>query len=198
MTVSPRRTTGVRHGPRSTQVVERVRAAVLSEITRLGFAGITIDGVARAAGVNRTTIYRRWPTKADLLGAAVEPLLAEFDADPGTGSFRGDLLVLMRRLRDNAARPEGRALGDAVKSSAAELREIAVRAGARTLAPFDRAAEQAAARGEIADRALAGVAAHLAYAGIVMWEQNRGTPATDADCARMLDLALAGLPTVTE
>ncbi|MBB2947521.1 AcrR family transcriptional regulator [Actinoplanes lutulentus] len=185
-----RRTSGVRHGGRSAQVVDRVRAAVLAEITRLGFAGITIDGVAKAAGVNRTTIYRRWPTKAELLGAVAEPILAELGTDPATGSFRGDLLVLMRRLRDSAARPEGRLLSDAIRSSAAELQDLVTRASVRTLGPFERAAERAVARGEIGDAARAAVAAHLAFSGLVMWEQVRGAPAGDADCVLILETVL--------
>ncbi|MFI5889831.1 helix-turn-helix domain-containing protein [Actinoplanes sp. NPDC051513] len=50
-----------------------MRAATLAEVVRAGFARLTIDGVAKAAGVNRTTIYRRWPTKAALLVDMVEP-----------------------------------------------------------------------------------------------------------------------------
>lgn len=192
MTAPTRRTAGVRGGARSTRVVERVRAAVLSEITRLGFARITIDGVARAAGVNRTTIYRRWPTKAALLEAVTEPLLAAFDTDPATGSFGGDLLALMLRLRDSAARPEGRILGDALKAGAAESPDIVRLAAARTLGPFERAAEQAVARGEMIEAGHAALVAHLAYSGVVMWEQTHGTPPAEEDCARILDVLLAG------
>ncbi|WP_045745400.1 MULTISPECIES: TetR/AcrR family transcriptional regulator [Actinoplanes] len=193
MTELTRRTTGVRHGARSVQVVERVRAAVLAEMTRVGFAAITIDGVARAAAVNRTTIYRRWPSKAALLEAVVEPLLAEHDRDPATGTLRGDLLVLLCRIRDSSARPEGRAIAAAAKASATELGDLMASAVTRTLAPFHRAADHAAARGEIEDASRGRLAVFLAYSGVFMWEQTHGGPPGDDDCATLADLALAGL-----
>ncbi|XVV15987.1 helix-turn-helix domain-containing protein [Actinoplanes sp. CA-131856] len=168
-----RRTAGVRGGTRGTQVVERVRAAVVSEMAAHGFAGMTIDGVARAAEVNRTTIYRRWPTKADLLAAVVEPLLAAFADD--------DLLSLVRRVRDTSVGPEGRVLAEAVRLRVAELDDIV----ARSFAPFRAAAARAGA-GEMA--------AHLAYSGIVMWEQMYGRPATDDECAALVAAVLPGHP----
>src|SRR5258708_11248620 len=60
MDSSTRRTRGVQRGARSQQVVEKVRAATMAELARVGFPGLTIEGVAKAADVNRTTIYRRW------------------------------------------------------------------------------------------------------------------------------------------
>ncbi|GAB2568950.1 hypothetical protein Aab01nite_08340 [Paractinoplanes abujensis] len=179
-----RRTRGVQQGPRSAQVVESVRAATLSELARSGFGGLTIDGVAKAAGVNRTTIYRRWPTKAALLAAVVEPLLAQYDTDPGTGSLRGDLLALLLALRDNAARPEGRAMIEAVRAGGAgELSELMTSSAARAIAPFRRVLERA-------DVPRAPTIAHLAFYGVVLWDQTHGVPATDEDCAKLLDLLL--------
>jgi F420H(2)-dependent quinone reductase len=67
----------------------------MAELARVGFPGLTIEGVAWAANVNRTTIYRRWPCKGALLLAVIEPLLERFDRDPDTGSLDGDLLSLM-------------------------------------------------------------------------------------------------------
>jgi AcrR family transcriptional regulator len=191
MTEVTRRTQGVQRGPRSVQVVENVRAAALAELARAGFAGLTIDGVAKAANVNRTTIYRRWPTKAALLATVVEPLLARFDTDPDTGTAYGDLLVLMTVLRDNAAMPESRALVEAVTSrSAGELRELVLAVSARALAPFLRVLDRAVRRGELGDDTDVQVIAYLAFHGIAMWEQTHDSPASDEDCARVLRVVL--------
>jgi hypothetical protein len=54
MDSSTRRTQGVQRGPRSQRVVEKVRAATMAELARVGFAGLTIEGVAKAANVNRS------------------------------------------------------------------------------------------------------------------------------------------------
>src|ERR1700731_5059526 len=90
---STRRTTGVQRGPRSQRVVEKVRKAPMAELARVGFAGLTIEGVAKAANVNRTTIYRRWPSKGALLLAVLEPGLERFDQYLDTVSATGDLLA---------------------------------------------------------------------------------------------------------
>src|ERR1700716_1232750 len=109
MDSSTRRTRGVQRGARSHQVVEKVREATMAELARVGFLGLTIEGVAKAADVNRTTIYRRWPSKGALLLAVLEPGLERFDHDPDTGSLAGDLLPLMLMIGETAARPEAQA-----------------------------------------------------------------------------------------
>jgi AcrR family transcriptional regulator len=184
-----RRTRGVQRGPRSVQVVESVRAAVLAELARAGFAGLTIDGVARAAGVNRTTIYRRWPSKGALLAAVVEPMLDSLD-DPDTGSLRADLLALLLMFRDNADLPEGRALTEAVRAGPGELRELVETMTARALAPFRRVLDRAVARGELSAGADLEMIAYLAFYGVVMWGPIHDAPPTDEDCARILGVLL--------
>src|SRR3979411_1879918 len=118
MDSSARRTRGVQRGPRSHQVVERVSEATMGELARVGFPGLTIDGVAKAANVNRTTIYRRWPSKGALLLAVLEPGLERLHDDPDTGSLGGDLLALMLMIGQTAALPEGQAGHRAVGSTA--------------------------------------------------------------------------------
>jgi AcrR family transcriptional regulator len=106
---STRRTRGLQRGPRSQQVVEKVREATMTELARVGFPGLTIEGVAEAANVNRTTIYRRWPSKDALLLAVLEPRLQRFDQDPATGSLDGDLLALMLIIGETPALSEWQA-----------------------------------------------------------------------------------------
>jgi hypothetical protein len=115
----------------------------------------------------------------------VEPLLADYDTDPATGSAAGDLEALLRTVRDNTARPEGRALTEAVMSGPDELRDLAAAMLARILAPFRRAVSRAGA-----DPAEADAIAHLALSGIVLWEQTHGAAPTDEDCRRMVRLLL--------
>src|SRR5882757_3067460 len=121
---SMRRTRGVQRGPRSHQVVEKVREATMAELARVGFAGLTIEGVAKTANVNRTTIYRRWPSKGALLLSVLEPGLERFDQDPDTGSLGGDLMALMLLMVETATLPAGQAVHRAVGSTSNELKEL--------------------------------------------------------------------------
>jgi AcrR family transcriptional regulator len=79
------------------------RDSVILEATLLvladtGYDGLTIDKVAARAGAARATVYRRWPTKADLVLAAVEQLSGgdvDLDALPDTGSLRDDMAAMI-------------------------------------------------------------------------------------------------------
>ena len=79
---------------------QRARRAVLESAAALmlrdGLNGVTMDAVARDAGVSKATIYRWWPAKETL---AVDALFDEWDAavphSEDTGSLRGDLLALI-------------------------------------------------------------------------------------------------------
>ena len=54
----------------------------------LGYASLRVEDVAARAGVNKTTIYRRWPAKSDLVIAALDALRDQTQIDPDTGSLR--------------------------------------------------------------------------------------------------------------
>lgn len=86
--------TSTRPGGRSARVRAAVMAATLDELARTGYADLTVEKIADRAGVNKTTIYRRW---SDLDGVLAE-LLAELGATvvivPDTGSLDGDLRSL--------------------------------------------------------------------------------------------------------
>jgi AcrR family transcriptional regulator len=82
--------------------VEHVLEATLDEMARVGYAPLSFDSVAARAGVSRTTIYRRWPTKADLVRAAVLAQEQEEPLAPDTGSVREDLLDLLSQTSSSA------------------------------------------------------------------------------------------------
>lgn len=86
-----RRTGKTRVGGRAAGVVERVVAAVFEEVSRVGYTAMRVEDVATRSGVNKTTIYRRWPTKAALLTAALEQVAQERMPVIDTGTLKGDL-----------------------------------------------------------------------------------------------------------
>ena len=83
--------------PRSARADRAILEAALDLFGEVGFEGLTIEGVAERAGVGKTTIYRRWPSKEELVSAAVGTLSADI-AVPDTGSVRKDLVDLVRQL----------------------------------------------------------------------------------------------------
>jgi|SRR5580704_876130 AcrR family transcriptional regulator len=100
----------------STTLVREILCATLNQLVQGGYAELSVDEIARAAGVNKTTIYRRWPTKADLVIAAI---VASRDQSPRfrpTGHFRRDLVALLRGRAKLVATPRQRAIACAINN----------------------------------------------------------------------------------
>src|SRR6185369_2792274 len=91
---------------RGEPVVRDVLAATLAELAGAGYAGLRVEDVAARAKVNKTTVYRRWPTKEDLVRAALLSMTAEVSEAPNTGSLRGDLLAIARVMVELTASAE--------------------------------------------------------------------------------------------
>ncbi|MEO8920377.1 MAG: TetR/AcrR family transcriptional regulator [Polyangiaceae bacterium] len=94
---------------RGEPVVRRTLNATLHELARSGYASLKVEDIAVRARVNKTTVYRRWPTKEALVRAALLSI-SDQQADlsiPDTGSVHEDLLVLSRRARAFTRTPEG-------------------------------------------------------------------------------------------
>ena len=79
--------------PRSAEAERAILNATLRMLGTQGVAGTTIEGVAADAGVGKTTIYRRWPSKTDLILAALSDIVPPGDP-PDTGSMAGDMAAL--------------------------------------------------------------------------------------------------------
>jgi AcrR family transcriptional regulator len=89
--------------PRSEKAEQAILTATLKMIGEHGVAGTTIEGVAAEAGVGKTTIYRRWETKTDLIVAAVSQLAPPAIEFPDTGSLESDMKLLADLQRQRLA-----------------------------------------------------------------------------------------------
>lgn len=82
--------------------VARSRRAILDAASALllevGTAAVTIDAVVERSGVARTTIYRHWPTRDDLLAATFEDLLPDLPTPPAEVPFVDALRFLVREM----------------------------------------------------------------------------------------------------
>lgn len=82
-------------------VLERaILDAALDQLSRVGWNGLTMEGVAAGAQTGKAAVYRRWPSKEDLVADALRAGLPRFEEAPDLGSVRDDLLALCRRARD--------------------------------------------------------------------------------------------------
>src|SRR6201997_5380425 len=85
------------------------REAELLEVTlRLlqehGYDGLTVDAVAMTAKASKATVYRRWPSKAELVLAAFSEGIRQVAVPPDTGTLRGDLLRVGQLVCEQARR----------------------------------------------------------------------------------------------
>ena len=93
------------------QVVdEKILAAAIEVIENSGTLAIKVDDVAEVAGVNKTTIYRRYPERGELVLAAIRAVANAEVPIPDTGSLRGDLTALAEAVASVVTSPLGRAL----------------------------------------------------------------------------------------
>ncbi|MWA14082.1 TetR/AcrR family transcriptional regulator [Streptomyces sp. BA2] len=86
-----------RRGP----VLERaILEATLEQLSTVGWNGLTMEGVAAGAQTGKAAVYRRWPSKEDLVVDALQAGLPKLDSAPDCGGVREDLLQLCRQMRE--------------------------------------------------------------------------------------------------
>jgi AcrR family transcriptional regulator len=82
-------------------VLERaILEAALEQLSTVGWNGLTMEGVAAGAQTGKAAVYRRWPSKEDLVADALQAGLPRLDEAPDHGNVREDLLALCRLARE--------------------------------------------------------------------------------------------------
>jgi AcrR family transcriptional regulator len=87
-----------------------ILAATLDSFAEDGYAGVSIEGVAARAGVGKATIYRRFPSKAELVVEAMRVGACLTDHLPDTGDLRADLVAMMRVMVERLRSADGQVL----------------------------------------------------------------------------------------
>lgn len=141
---------------RGAALEDAILGAAADELRTTGYAGMTMDRVARRAGTNKNAIYRRWPTRA-ALGAAAYRRSADAELTvPDTGTLRGDALALLRAANTMWSSPRGAVLRDLLTAAGDDpdlltgLREQAGGSGSGTDGAWLTLLARAVARGEAA------------------------------------------------
>jgi AcrR family transcriptional regulator len=139
-----------RLGGRSARVVSKVLETTLEVLGHEGYASLRVEDVASRAGVNKTTIYRRWPTRADLVVAALTTLAGPPHAAE-TGRLEPDLHALFMTATTLRSTRAGRAFVSALIAESGDPEVDRVCADLRELhrAPARKVLEHAKRRGEL-------------------------------------------------
>jgi AcrR family transcriptional regulator len=122
--------TPARGRPRDTTLDRRIVQATADALLKHGYAGLSVEGVAAALGIAKTTIYRRWPTKAHLVLEVAASMQAVVES-PDTGDLRADLLTVTTSVARAMRQPGARRL--AAELVAASARDETLDQGVRRL-----------------------------------------------------------------
>jgi AcrR family transcriptional regulator len=148
-----------------------IAAALIEVLAEVGYRGLTMDEVAMAAGVGKAAIYRRWPSKTDLIVSYLDGALTADDVVvPDSGSLRQDLLSLLTAVFAYLNGPAGcanRALVSALHEEPALGEAFRRNPLKRWNGIFLEVLERAEKRGEIPPGASASVAAETGRAILI-------------------------------
>jgi AcrR family transcriptional regulator len=164
--------------------------ATLDELAEVGYAKLTMERVAARAGASKASVYRRWPSRMELVLDAVHHLAPDPTDTPDTGSLRGDALAFMRAAAKLLAGPGGEALrgllGDALAdpSRTLELRRHSRGTGHRIMQEI---VQRAVARGEINSAAITPLRLDVAQAMLREQFLFHGPPIPDAVIVEIVD-----------
>lgn len=184
-----------RTGGRSAQVRATVLNAGLAELVDVGFHALSLEGIAKRAGVNKTTLYRRWGTREALMLDAVRERAFTKVPIPDTGTLRDDLVELVRAAIANLQTPEVQAMVRVGISLAPHESAVATMVSSfwtERLAVDGVIVERAIDRGEIAPVDPGSVIEAVLgppYFRVLV----TGRPVTDDFLVATVDLVLSGL-----
>ena len=86
-------------------VTSAIQAAVFAELAEVGYGRLSMESVARRAKVGKTALYRRWPSKRDMVVAIVSGLAAAAIPFADTGSLTGDVSAFLREAYEALRTP---------------------------------------------------------------------------------------------
>ncbi|MEU5938190.1 TetR/AcrR family transcriptional regulator [Micromonospora sp. NPDC047548] len=86
-------------------ITRAIRRALMQELAAVGYGRLSIEAVARRAGVSKTAIYRRWSSKLDLVLETVVAAAGRKLPALDTGTLRGDLALLFQVVAHALSHP---------------------------------------------------------------------------------------------
>jgi AcrR family transcriptional regulator len=182
--------------PRSEQSEEAILAATMQLLSEKPLRDISMEEIARKAGVGKATIYKWWPSKAFVALDAFLRKANRMMPTPDTGSVRRDILEQVRSLMVFYNGPDGHVLGQFVAEAQSD-KEFAALYRERFLKPrreatrviFDRGVQ----RGEIDQNLNRELVLDLIYAPAVYRLMVGHAPLEDKLADEMVSILFGGL-----
>jgi AcrR family transcriptional regulator len=147
---------GSRGRPRDPAVEEAILDATIKLLASSGVEGTSIEKVASEAGTTKVTVYKRFSSKSELIGAALSHLQLGDVPEP-TGNTEADLVALLTAMRRQYADAGGMSILGTCLTSEAQTSEFLDIVRTRTLRPrratFARVLRRAVESGELTDDA---------------------------------------------
>ncbi len=172
--------------------MEQVLQATAQELSQVGYAALRIEAVAARAGVNKTTIYRRWPTRAQLVAASIDHVRMPTPAE--TGSLEEDLLANLRNIVRFAASPIGAGILRVIQTERGHVELEPIILSLRAAARARRAdlVMRAVARGALPPGTDPTFIADLIFSFVVTRLVNYGERPDEAELCATVETVLAG------
>lgn len=141
-----------RPGGRTARVAEAVLAAAVAELSTRDYADISVESIAARAGVHKTTVYRRWGSKAEIIRQALAGAATARIPVPDTGSVDEDLRALARAVQAILSAPGTGAITRALVVgglTSPEIADVLSQFWSGRLAAIGVMVDRATGRGEI-------------------------------------------------
>jgi AcrR family transcriptional regulator len=188
-----------RRAPRRRGAVleQAIFEATLAELSEVGYLNLSMERVAQRARTGNASLYRRWPTRAELVIEAIRHVALDDAELPKTGRVRDDMLSLLRGLCALQAGPAGEVMRGVIAESVGNTRANLARARlaeTRTeqfLAVLRRGAE----RGQVSKQAATPLLAGIAPALVMHHYLLHGTSPPDHRLVEIVDKVV--MPLVT-
>lgn len=166
--------------------------AAIAELALSDYGGLTIEKVAARAGVNKTTVYRKWDTKAELVRAAIVSVSDTYRFGPSAGDLRADLLGIARDVRDFSRSFEGRSLMrlGLISQELPELAEMSDQLNERRVADMKLLLSAAVQRGEVSADVDILMLVDMLWGAIHVRVATRSGKVDDTTLERMVELLM--------
>jgi AcrR family transcriptional regulator len=171
-----------------------VFAAAVAELSDRGYADVSIESIAARAGVHKTTVYRRWGSKPELIRQVLAGAAVSYIPVQDTGGVDEDLRTVARAVQAVLSVPQGAAITRALivgGLTSPEIAEVMSQFWAGRLTAISVIVDRAVARGELPAGTDPAALMHAMAAPLYYELLVTQVPVTERDADRGAAAALA-------